>query len=274
MYYDNDYSLKNKIILFISLVFIVISIFTQVNDFNSNREEYNVSYEYVNIKDMAQPKVVEKTATEENVFDTIENVINGMGPVEEIPIEQSVSPVKKVEPVLLEPVNNSRAVTPPRNPWRLPIEMGNISQYPTPGHAAYDMTSPRGYAETIHPVANGVVSGIYTDVYGALIVTVKHNVNGKIYTSQYVHLSSYAPGLYVGKEVTINDSLGQMGSTGNSTGVHLHIAVLDCELFNPADPSCPDLNAWFRYGSNRIYENFYGLGVLVYVPDSWYNFNE
>ena len=37
MYYDNKYNLKQKCILFISLVFIVISIFTQINDFNSNR---------------------------------------------------------------------------------------------------------------------------------------------------------------------------------------------------------------------------------------------
>jgi hypothetical protein len=123
--------------------------------------------------------------------------------------------------------------------------------------------------ETIHPVANGVISGIYTDSAGALIVTVLHNIDGQKYTSQYVHLSSYASGLYIGKEVTINDSLGQMGTTGNSTGVHLHITVLDCALFDSSDTNCSDLNGFFRYAKSRYSQNFYGLGNLVYVPGSW-----
>jgi murein DD-endopeptidase MepM/ murein hydrolase activator NlpD len=136
------------------------------------------------------------------------------------------------------------------------------------------MYSPRGVRETIHPIANGTVSNIYTDAAGALIVTVYHYLDGRQFTSQYVHLSSYAPGLHVGQDVTINDSLGQMGSTGYSTGVHLHIAVLDCALNERTDPNCYDLNAWGRYGKKRLSEGFYGLGVLVYVPHSWYNFNE
>ena len=71
------------------------------------------------------------------------------------------------------------------------------------------------------------------------------------------------------KEVTVNDSLGLMGSTGKSTGPHLHIAVADCALFDPNDTNCSDLNKWFRYVNGRLSQNYYGLGVHIYVPDSW-----
>lgn len=109
---------------------------------------------------------------------------------------------------------------------------------------ALDITSSRGIYETIYPVADGTVSSIYTDSAGALIATVHHVVDGINYTSQYVHLSSYAPGLYVGKFVTTNDPLGQMGSTGRSTGPHLHISVTDCAFNNSSDPYCSNLNGF------------------------------
>mgnify|MGYP003296734419 CR=1 FL=1 len=38
-------------------------------------------------------------------------------------------------------------------------------------------------------------------------------IDGKYYSSQYVHLSWYAPDIYVGKKVTTDDCLGGMGAT-------------------------------------------------------------
>ena len=58
----------------------------------------------------------------------------------------------------------------------------------------------------------------------------------------------------VGKPVTINDALGQMGSTGNSTGPHLHISVIDCGLYVPGDYNCYDLNSFFNYNKRRFNE--------------------
>ena len=69
--------------------------------------------------------------------------------------------------------------------------------------------------------------------------------------------------------MTINDSLGRMGTTGYSTGVHLHIVVLDCGLFQQGDIYCSDLNGFFRFGKQRFSQGFYGLGTLKYVPGSW-----
>ena len=151
--------------------------------------------------------------------------------------------------------------------WYLPTEHGRITTYPNYGHVAYDITSPRGQNEIIFPVANGEISGIYTDSAGALIVTVRHYVDGKYYSSQYAHLSYYAD-IHVGQSVTPNTPLGWMGTTGYSTGVHLHITVLDCNLFGPNN-ACGDLNGFFRYGRTRLRQGFYGLGSLIYVPNSW-----
>ena len=101
------------------------------------------------------------------------------------------------------------------------------------------------------------------------IVTIRHNINGNIYTSQYVHLSRYAEGLYVGKPVTINDCIGKMGTTGISTGVHLHIAVLDnCNLFGEGN-NCRDLNSFYRYGRVRFSNGYRGLGSVINVPATW-----
>lgn len=258
-------TIKQQSIIMLSIIFLTISVGLQIREYNESKEPYAINYEYVNIKDMTQPRVATKVSNPNNVVDEFfSNIQNTLGNVEEVLLGSTPTEVNL--PATEEAAKKQKT---PQRVWYLPTEIGNVTQYPNHGHVAYDITSWRGTGETVHPIANGTISGIYTDSYGALIVTVLHDIDGKKYTSQYVHLSSYAPGLYVGKPVTINDALGQMGSTGWSTGVHLHIAVLDCALFDPSDPNCPDLGAWYRYDKKRYSEDFYGLGVLVYVPGSW-----
>jgi len=151
----------------------------------------------------------------------------------------------------------------------LPTEKGIVTQYPSYRHIAYDITSPRGSNENIFPIANGEISAIYEDSAGAKIVTIRHNINGVMYTSQYVHLASYAAGLYVGKPVTINDCIGKMGTTGISTGIHLHISVVDnCDLFG-SEGNCRDLNSFYRHNRTRFSNGFRGLGSVINVPPVW-----
>ena len=153
--------------------------------------------------------------------------------------------------------------------WYLPTEFGMISQYPSYYHTAYDITSPRGTAEIIYPVAAGEISNIYYDNAGALIVTVRHYIDGRFYSSQYAHLSRFAD-ISIGQQVTPNTPLGWMGSTGMSTGVHLHLAVMDCNMFGNTD-TCADLNGYFNYARQRVSEGFVGLGNLTEVPYQWYS---
>ncbi len=257
---------NKRIIIDMSIVFLLVSIGLQCKDLFIKDDNYTVSYEYVNIKDMSKANVT----TKENSKIVVDNFLSGnnnLGSVEETTLNNQ----EQLEEVEL-PVQNESVATVVNKPiWYLPVEMGRISQAPRYGHNAYDITSPRGTGETIHPVANGIISGIYTDSAGALIVTVLHDINGVKYTSQYVHLSSYREGIYVGMPVTINDALGQMGTTGNSTGVHLHVTVLDCALFDPNDPNCSDLGAWYNYSNIRLSQEFIGLGSVIYVPYEWYS---
>lgn len=242
------------------IAILLISIGLQtVHAFSENNNE--LEYEYVNIKDMAQVKIANK---EENT--NILNVLMTGISKEEIKEVELPSLLKESS---LPTIKSVAEPAVPKQVWHLPTEVGRVSQNPSYWHTAYDITSWRGTGEPIFPIANGVVSGIYTDNAGALVVTVLHEVDGKKYTSQYAHLSRYAKDLYLGKPVTINDSLGQMGSTGYSTGVHLHIAVLDCALFDSNDPNCPDLNGFFHYGKTRISQGFIGLGSVVNVPGEW-----
>lgn len=257
--------LRGKIILTIAVSLIMVSIGLQTVK-AYEEENYNFDFEYINIKDMADVKVKEKQEIKDNKLSSllITNLSISNEEVEEIPLDNL-----DVEEVQVEPVNKEIVNEPPKRVWYLPTEMGNISQYPHYGHAAYDITSPRGTGELIFPVANGTISNIYRDPAGALVVTVLHDINGKKYTSQYAHLSSFASNIYIGKPVTINDCLGTMGSTGNSTGVHLHFALVDCGLYLPSDPYCRDLNGFFRYANTRVVQGYYGLGVEMYVPNSW-----
>lgn len=262
---NKQMNLKFKMIVVISFVLLSASIFLQTKDIFKN-QDYEIKYEYINVKDMASTNVSTKVANKKsNSIITKNSIISNLTKLS----YNDTPELSNLEAVDLPVQNNSSITVENRQIWYLPTEVGQISQYPNYWHVAYDITSPRGMAETIHPVANGTVSGMYTDSAGALIVTVLHDVDGKKYTSQYVHLSSYAQDLYVGKEVTINDALGQMGTTGRSTGVHLHLSVLDCALFDPQDPYCSDLGGWYSYDKLRLSQNFYGLGALMYMPNSW-----
>ncbi len=257
---------KRNIIKIISLVFVVCAIALQVTNNMSKEELYDdISFEYINTKDMAKTKLATKV---DNQVDLIDSVFTGStsSSVEEVALPK-MNGFQEVEFAGVQKIVEQQSV--PKRIWYLPTEMGRVTQNPHYGHVALDITSPRGSNELIFPVANGKISGIYRDNAGALIVTVLHDINGKKYTSQYVHLASYAEGLYVGKPVTINDCLGRMGTTGYSTGIHLHLAVLDCALFDPSDYNCRDLNGFFRYANYRLGQGYIGLGTMMTVPGSW-----
>lgn len=247
-----------------ALLFILACSIEYYNYEKSMKTTFDLQYENINIKDMAMVKVSEKKESKKktnttSIFQIYKQMKAGNSMTAEAPTEVAL-PLK----------NNTVAALPePKRIWYLPCEIGTITSNVTYSHYAIDITSPRGTSEAIYPIANGIISGIYNDSAGARIVTVNHTIDGKNYTSQYVHLSSYAPNLYVGKPVTINDYLGYMGRTGIATGVHLHLAVLDCSIFDPNDGNCSNLNSFFRYGRVRLSQGFYGPYSVMSIPYSW-----
>lgn len=88
-----------------------------------------------------------------------------------------------------------------------------------------------GCGAPIYAVASGTVSDVFQDQYGANIIEIDH---GGGYATWYVHMET--AGVLVEEDQVIagGQQIGQEGSTGYSTGCHLHFeAHLDD---NPIDP--------------------------------------
>jgi murein DD-endopeptidase MepM/ murein hydrolase activator NlpD len=87
-------------------------------------------------------------------------------------------------------------------------------------HAGVDYVAPRG--TPVEAVADGrVVSAGWSGGYGRLVV-VGH---AEGYQTRYGHLSGFAKGIRSGAPVRQGQVVGYVGSTGLSTGPHLHYEV-------------------------------------------------
>lgn len=86
------------------------------------------------------------------------------------------------------------------------------------GHAGLDIAAPQG-APVVAAAAGRVERAGPAGTYGNLVV-VRHPDGSE---TRYAHLS--AIGVRVGDEVAAGAPLGQVGSTGRSTGPHLHFEV-------------------------------------------------
>jgi Flp pilus assembly pilin Flp len=106
---------------------------------------------------------------------------------------------------------------------------GRISQRAWACHHAIDIAAPLG-APIYAAAAGEIVKAGYTEYpgYGRMIV-VRHDDG---YQTLYGHLStSY---VHVGEHVARGELIGRMGSTGRSTGSHLHFEIAkDSWLLDP-----------------------------------------
>lgn len=108
------------------------------------------------------------------------------------------------------------------------------------GHQGIDYAAPIG--TPIYAVANGKIIqyGPVTGGYGNLVI-VEHPGNYKTY---YAHLSAFNPELGVGSEVRRGLEIGYVGSTGRSTGPHLHFELRKNNVYqNPMSPQL-ELDLW------------------------------
>lgn len=97
--------------------------------------------------------------------------------------------------------------------------LGKITQGYWWGHRALDVGAPTGSA--VLATDGGYVSFVgWTDIgYGYLVIL--DHANG--YSSYYAHLSQMY--VMVGQRVERGQVIGAVGSTGNSTGPHLHLEI-------------------------------------------------
>ena len=102
-------------------------------------------------------------------------------------------------------------------------------------HKGVDFAAPIG--TPIYAGGNGVVEYMgYNGGYGKYI-RIRHNND---YKTAYAHLSNYKKGISQGVRVNQGDIIGYVGSTGRSTGPHLHYEILfKNEQINPLNLKLP-----------------------------------
>lgn len=105
-------------------------------------------------------------------------------------------------------------------------------------HTGVDLAAPSG--TPIYAAGDGVISYYrWQSGYGNKI-EIQH-VNG--YETAYGHLSRYVDGLGVGSKVRQGQLIGYVGSTGQSTGPHLHFEILiNGNLVDPLSVKLPKDN--------------------------------
>ena len=91
------------------------------------------------------------------------------------------------------------------------------------GHKGLDFA--QGCGNPVKAIANGRVYyvGSNKDIYGAKMILIVHNYNGRKVFSQYTHLSGYA--VSANQDVSAGQIIGYVGTTGWSTGCHLHLEM-------------------------------------------------
>jgi len=97
--------------------------------------------------------------------------------------------------------------------WRIHPISGQSSQ-----HRGADIANSTG--TPIVAAGDGVVSRAQSHSSYGNHIMITHVIDGQTYTTLYAHLSSM--GVSPGQHVSKGQVIGKMGSTGNSTGPHLH----------------------------------------------------
>jgi len=126
-------------------------------------------------------------------------------------------------------------------------------------HKGTDFGAPTG--TPIYAAGSGVVEmAEFNGSYGRYI---KLRHNGRIETA-YAHMSRFAKGMYSGARVNQGDVIGFVGTSGRSTGAHLHYEVIvDRQQVNPLSISMPTGRvlegktlSQFKQGQDRIKNEF------------------
>lgn len=110
--------------------------------------------------------------------------------------------------------------------WTAPTSGTFTSTY---GYRTFDNSNHLGVdianavGTPIVAAADGIVSYAGPLAGFGNLVMITHSVDGQTFITLYGHLSSY--NVEVGQKVTKGEQIADMGSTGNSTGPHLHFEV-------------------------------------------------
>jgi len=105
-------------------------------------------------------------------------------------------------------------------------------------HPAIDIAT--GLSMPIHPITDGVITETSTDFWGLGNYVVVSHENG--FKSKYAHMGKVY--VKVGQKVTSENTLGEVGLTGHTSGPHTHLEIThDGNFINPQTilPEIPDM---------------------------------
>ena len=140
-------------------------------------------------------------------------------------------------PVVAKPATVAAAAVP-RDQWVDPLPTGGVTSCFGPRwgrlHAGVDLAAPHG-TPIVAAGAGAVVTAGVEGGYGNAVL-IDH---GNGYLTHYGHLSAIT--VQVGQRVSTGEHIGDEGSTGHSTGPHLHFEVHEGHYQNPVEPT-----AWMR----------------------------
>ncbi|MGH8144879.1 MAG: peptidoglycan DD-metalloendopeptidase family protein [Rhodanobacteraceae bacterium] len=88
-------------------------------------------------------------------------------------------------------------------------------------HAGVDYAAPTG--TPIHAAGSGVITKRHRERGFGNMIAIR---NTPKFTTEYGHMSRFAPGLHVGSHVHQGEVIGYVGQTGWATGPHLHYEIL------------------------------------------------
>tara|TARA_B100001175_G_scaffold28466_1_gene20950 strand:+ start:88 stop:1380 length:1293 start_codon:yes stop_codon:yes gene_type:complete len=112
----------------------------------------------------------------------------------------------------------------PINGARLSSSFG-MRKHPIDGfnkmHRGTDFAAPKG--TPIMASGNGIIKKVGWCGGGGNCIKIKHN---STYETVYAHMSKFARGIKKGVRVKQGQTIGYVGSTGKSTGPHLHYEVI------------------------------------------------
>jgi len=117
-------------------------------------------------------------------------------------------------------------------------------------HSGVDFAAQRG--TPVRAVGDGIIAEAgWNGSYGKA-VDIKHDAT---YSSRYAHLDGFAEGIQPGVAVTKGQLIGYVGSTGRSTGPHLHFELYkDQQNINPLSIDFP-AEDHLEPALHRLFEN-------------------
>jgi len=107
-----------------------------------------------------------------------------------------------------------------RNGVQYPLKTIKVTQGYRYFHPGIDYDGD--YGDSVFPIAAGAVEATQESryAYGNAVLV---NHNGSEFSSLYAHLSVVE--VSVGQNVTTDTKIGEVGSTGRSSGTHLHLEI-------------------------------------------------